>query len=95
MVGSVGEAYTCDMPARVSAGVDSEDQILTADEFLAWLEPGTLADLIDGTIRMHSPVSLRHARLLSFVDRLVRSYVEELRSSRSSQTAKRQSSRKR
>ena len=43
----------------------------------ATLEPGRHADLIDGEIAMHSPVSLRHAQLLNFVNHLVRSFVEE------------------
>ena len=56
--------------------VDLERELLTAEEFLAWLEPGTVADLIDGAIFMHSPVSIRHARLLNFLDFLLRSYLE-------------------
>jgi AraC family transcriptional regulator len=49
----------------------------TADDFLEWLVPGRHADLIDGTIVMRSPVSLRHRQLVNFVDHLIRSYVEE------------------
>ena len=56
--------------------VDLERELLTAEEFLEWLEPGTVADLIDGAIFMHSPVSIRHARLLNFLDFLLRSYLE-------------------
>src|SRR5438128_12440627 len=56
---------------------DVEQQsLLTAEEFLEWLKPGVHADLIDGEIVMHSPVNLRHADLLNFVDHLLRSYIE-------------------
>jgi hypothetical protein len=43
-------------------------ELWTADEFLEWLEPGVFADLIDGEILMHSPVSLLHANLANFLD---------------------------
>lgn len=49
---------------------------LTASEFLDWLEPGKHADLINGTIHMHSPVNLKHARLVNFLDRLLAAYLE-------------------
>lgn len=51
-------------------------RLWTADEFLDWLEPGVHADLIDGEKSMHSPVNLRHARLVNFVDRLLAGYIE-------------------
>jgi Uma2 family endonuclease len=53
-----------------------ERQLWTAEDFLEWLEPGVHADLIDGEKSMHSPVSLHHAKLLNFLDHLLRSYVE-------------------
>ncbi len=65
------------MPTKVSVAWDLEREILTAEDFLDWLIPGKQADLIDGEINMHSPVSIRHADLLNFVDFLLRSYVEE------------------
>ena len=64
------------MPTFVSVSTRTEYQLLSADEFLDWLEPGKHADLIDGEIEMHSPVSIRHARLTNFVDSLLRQYVE-------------------
>lgn len=67
------------MPTRVSAAVDLERELLTAEDFLEWLEPGRGADLIDGEIFMHSPVSIRHARLLNFLDRLLGAYVDRHR----------------
>ena len=73
------ERYTGRMPARVSAAVDLERTSLTAEDFLEWLEPGRRADLIDGEIRVHSPVSIRHARLLNFLDRLLGLYVDRRR----------------
>ena len=49
---------------------------MTSEEFLEWLQPGVFADLIGGEITMHSPVNLRHARLVNFVDCLLRLYIE-------------------
>ena len=63
------------MLTPVSAA-DLERELLTAEDFLEWLEPGTCADLIDGAIRMHSPVSIPHADLLNFLDRLLGTYVD-------------------
>ena len=51
-------------------------ELWTADEFLDWLEPGVLADLIDGEILMHSPVTLPHGNLTNFLDRLLAAFVE-------------------
>lgn len=51
-------------------------ELWTADEFLGWLEPGVSADLIDGEIFMHSPVSLLHGNLTNFLDRLLAAYIE-------------------
>ena len=51
-------------------------ELWTADEFLDWLEPGVFADLIDGEILMHSPVSLLHGNLTNFLDRLLASFIE-------------------
>ncbi len=67
------------MPTRVSAAADLERELLTAEDFLEWLEPGRTADLIDGEVFMHSPVSIRHARLLNFLDRLLGTYVDRRR----------------
>ena len=67
------------MPTYVSLSTKSEYQLLSADEFLDWLEPGKHADLIDGAIEMHSPVSIPHARLTNFVDSLLRQYIDEFR----------------
>jgi len=64
------------MPTRVSAAADLERELLTATDFLDWLEPGRHADLIDGEVFMHSPVSIRHANLLNFVDRLMGLYID-------------------
>lgn len=64
------------MPTYVSLSTSTEYELLSADEFLEWLEPGKHADLIDGEIEMHSPVSIRHARLTNFVDRLLSQYIE-------------------
>lgn len=50
--------------------------LLTSEEFLDWLRPGIHADLIGGKIYMHSPVNLRHADLVNFVDALLRNYLD-------------------
>lgn len=50
---------------------------MSSEEFLDWLEPGVFADLIGGEIVMHSPVNLRHARLINFLDRLIAGYIED------------------
>ena len=63
------------MPTEVSIA----HQLWTADEFLSWLEPGLFADLIDGQIIMHSPVSLLHGNLTNFLDRLLAAYIEHER----------------
>ncbi|TVQ28858.1 MAG: Uma2 family endonuclease [Spirochaetaceae bacterium] len=64
------------MPTFVSLSTRSEYQLLSADEFLDWLEPGKHADLIDGKIEMHSPVSIPHARMMNFIYLLIGQYVE-------------------
>jgi len=51
--------------------------MLSSEQFLDWLQPGVFADLIGGQISMRSPVDLRHATLVSFMDHLLRSYLEE------------------
>lgn len=61
-----------------TAGVRTNGhKLLSSEDFLDWLKPGVFADLIGGQISMHSPVNLRHATLVSFVDRLIASYLEE------------------
>lgn len=64
------------MPTMVSESNVIERRLWSSDEFLDWLQPGVHADLIDGEKFMHSPVSLRHARLLNFLDRLMGLYIE-------------------
>lgn len=60
----------------VSISDTVERQLWTAEDFLNWLEPGVHADLIEGEKFKHSPVNLKHARLLNFLDRLMAGYVE-------------------
>jgi Uma2 family endonuclease len=64
------------MPTLVSESKTIRRELWTAADFLDWLQPGVHADLIDGEKFMHSPVSLRHADLLNFVDFLLRSYIQ-------------------
>ncbi len=61
----------------VSLSDTVERPLWTAEEFLQWLKPEVRADLIDGARHMHSPVSLRHARLLNFVHCLMSLYLEQ------------------
>lgn len=68
--------YYGDMSTRVSVNRETERELWTAEDFLAWLVPGVHADLINGERFMHSPVALRHVDLLNFVDGLLRLYIE-------------------
>jgi len=52
-------------------------RLWNSGQFLDWLRPGVHADLINGEVHMHSPVNLRHARLLNFMERLLAAHVEE------------------
>jgi Uma2 family endonuclease len=72
----VGSDYAAIVPTTVSIDRFVERQLWTADDFLQWLQPGIQADLIAGKKFMHSPVNLRHARLLNFLDRLLAAYIE-------------------
>ncbi len=65
------------MPTFVSSSNRAEHSLWTSEDFLEWLKPGVHADLIDGEKLMHSPVNLRHASLLNFVDNLLRLHIEE------------------
>ncbi len=64
------------MSAVISHELAPQVKLSTAGEFLDWLKPGKHADLIDGETFMHSPINLRHARLLNFLDHLLRSYLD-------------------
>ena len=64
------------MPALATYPGLKEVERLTAEAFLDWLEPGKHADLINGKILVHSPVNLRHARLLNFLDRFLALYLQ-------------------
>lgn len=67
------------MPTAVAIDNAVELKLWTAEDFLEWLQPGVHADLIDGEKFMHSPVNLRHAQLLNFLDRLLAAYIERKR----------------
>ena len=68
--------YDVFMPTSVAIAKGSEWDLMTADEFLDWLQPGVFADLIDGERFMHSPVNLKHAKLIDFVRTLLKLYTE-------------------
>lgn len=65
------------MPTVVPFPAKARGSLLSAEEFLDWLEPKVQADLIGGKKYMHSPVNIRHAELVNFVDRLLGLYVDE------------------
>ncbi len=50
---------------------------MTASEFLDRIEPGDTADLIDGELCMHSPVSIRHGEVSGFVAALIRVFAQD------------------
>jgi Uma2 family endonuclease len=62
---------------RPHATARQRRQFMTAEEFFEWADEDTQADLINGEVHMHSPVSLPHSRLVSFMDRLLGTYVEK------------------
>ncbi len=64
------------MPTRVSVSDTVDHELFTAADFFEWLQPGKHADLIDGEVFVHSPVSTRHAQLLNFVDAVIRLYID-------------------
>jgi Uma2 family endonuclease len=64
-------------PSPRAARVPVGEPLLSSEQFLDWLEPGIRADLVGGKIRMHSPVNLRHARLLNFLERLMAAHIED------------------
>lgn len=63
------------MSSTAIASRPPTERFWTADEFIAWLEPGVHADLLDGEIYMHSPVNIRHAELLDFLFHVMGLYV--------------------
>lgn len=67
-------------PAKPALPKRGSQPLLTSEEFLDWLKPGIHADLIGGEIHMHSPVNLRHANLVNFLDRLLAHYLDEIES---------------
>lgn len=64
------------MPLSTTLAPRKERRLWTAEEFLDWLQPGVHADLIQGETFMHSPVNMRHADLLNFVDRFMAAFIE-------------------
>lgn len=65
------------MPTLVSWDAQTERELWTAEDFLDWLKPGVHADLIDGEKCVHSPVHLKHAKLLDFLNRLLGLYIDD------------------
>lgn len=67
------------MSTVVSSSAGQDASLWTAEGFLSWLAPGVHADLIDGEKFMRSPVSLKHARFLSFLDEFLRGWLRQAR----------------
>lgn len=68
---------TLSMPVKPKLPRPAGATLLSSEQFLDWLQPGIFADLIGGQISMHSPVNLRHATLVNFLDRLLAAYLED------------------
>ena len=49
---------------------------MSYDEFLAWCDEDTLAEWVDGEVRMTSPASYRHQDLVAFLQTILRFWVE-------------------
>lgn len=65
------------LPVKPKLPRPTGSTLINSEQFLDWLQPGVFADLIRGQIFMHSPVNLRHATQVNFLDHLLRSYLEE------------------
>ena len=52
-------------------------QRMNAEEFFDWADEDTRADLINGEVHVHSPVSLPHSRLTNFIHVLLLLYVQK------------------
>ena len=65
------------MPTLVANHRGREVALWKDEDFLNWLQPGVFADLIDGEKFMHSPVTLKHADLLNFVDEFLRRWIRK------------------
>ena len=50
---------------------------MTYEEFLAWADEDTLAEWVDGEVRMYSPASKRHQSLVDFLLRVMGIFVEQ------------------
>ncbi len=49
---------------------------MTYEEFLAWADEDTLAEWVDGEVKMYSPASLLHQRTVAFLAQIISAYVE-------------------
>jgi Uma2 family endonuclease len=63
--------------ALSGAPLESGGRKMTYEEFLAWADEDILAEWVSGEAFMTSPASDRHQNLMSFLDSLLRLYVEE------------------
>lgn len=64
-------------PPKPAKPGQASPRLTSSEEFLNWLQPGVHADLIGGEIHMHSPVSIRHAQMVNFMDHLLRSHLDQ------------------
>lgn len=49
---------------------------MTYEEFLAWADEDTLAEWVDGEVRVYSPASLSHQRIVAFLAQIISAYVD-------------------
>jgi Uma2 family endonuclease len=67
------------MSARVEATVRDREppsEKLSYEQFLDWCDEDTMAEWVDGEVRMVSPASLHHADLAAFLVSVLRPWVE-------------------
>ena len=57
----------------------TEPRKMTYKEFLAWADEDTLAEWVDGEVRMYSPASRRHQDIGGFLYEVLRAYVRPRR----------------
>lgn len=68
-----------DKAAHVNAarGPRSPDDLVTAEDFLAWCDEDTHAEWIGGTVQMMSPASTNHQLIVDFLIKVLGIYVEQ------------------
>jgi Uma2 family endonuclease len=55
----------------------AEESPMTYEEFLDWVDEDTLAEWVDGEVRMYSPASKRHQAIADFLVKVIGTFAEE------------------